>query len=303
MIAIGRLPRKRVEAMMPTAKCLLGYLIGSVLLSAMVLAETHRDELPDKMTLRIPGTTVPFDMVLCPAGSISSQAQDDTEMIEIVSCYVLTTEVTWDLYDIYVYELDETDGSSAADAVSRPSKPYIPPDRGFGHDGFPAIGMTYDAAKGFCDWLELKTGLEIRLPTENEWTFLAVGETGSAYCCDTNPETLSRVAWYDANSQYSTHLVGQKLPNAFGLFDIHGNAAEWVENDARKPFAMGGGFRDAAEECTSRSTQQQLRSWNTSDPQIPKSSWWLADCSWVGFRFVINADSINLTILKELSHE
>jgi len=292
-----------METRMPTARCLLGYFIGSCILSAMVHAEIPRDELPDEITLRIPGTTVPFKIVLCPAGAIDSLGQDDPETIEIASCYVLTTEVTWDLYDIYVYELDESDGSSPADAVSRPSKPYIPPDRGFGHDGFPAIGMTYDAAKGFCEWLELKTGLEVRLPTQNEWIFLAVGETGEAYCCDTNSETLSQVAWYTDNSQYSTHLVGEKIPNAFGLFDIHGNAAEWVENDARKPFAMGGGFRDEAEDCTAHSSQSQLRSWNTSDPQIPKSSWWLADCSWVGFRFVISADSINLETLKELIHE
>jgi formylglycine-generating enzyme required for sulfatase activity len=290
-----------METRMRIARCLLGYVIGSFFLSAMVLAEVDPVELPDRITLRIPGTTVPFDMVLCTEGSINlepedARSQDDPETIVIASCYVLTTEVTWDLYDIYVYELDEPD-------VSRPSKPYIPPDRGFGHDGYPAIGMTYQAAKGFCEWLSLKTGLEIRLPTASEWTFLAVGESLDAYCCETNTETLSKVAWFAANAQHSTHSVGEKLPNASGLFDMHGNAAEWVENDARKPFAMGGGFRDSAEECTATSMQQQLRSWNTSDPQIPKSSWWLADCSWVGFRFVISVNSVNLATLEDLIHE
>ncbi len=293
---------------MPTARCLFVCFIGSCILSGILLADVSLDEHPEQITLRIPGTIVPFEMVLCPAGTIVSQdqAESDTEsdtVVEIDSCYVLTTEVTWDLYDIYVYELDESDGSSPADAVSRPSKPYIPPDRGFGHEGFPAIGMTYDAAIGFCQWLQLKTGLEVRLPTKDEWVFFAIGETDEAYCCDTNPDTLSRVAWYSDNSEYTTHKVGEKIPNAFGLFDIHGNAAEWVANDARKPFAMGGGFRDEAEDCTARSSQSQVRSWNTSDPQIPKSSWWLADCSWVGFRFVISAQSVHIDTLKELIHE
>ena len=202
-----------------------------------------------------------------------------------------------------VYELDEPDGSSPADGVSRPSKPYVPPDRGFGHDGYPAIGMTIDAAEGFCRWLSLKTGLEFRLPARQEWTYLAAGESLAAYCCDVEADSLDRVAWFVDNSKFSTHAVGEKRPNLFGLYDIHGNASEWVTSDSRKPIALGGSFRDDADECTSTSFQQQLRSWNTSDPQIPKSSWWLADCSWVGFRFVIEADTIDQSILQELTDE
>lgn len=269
----------------------------------MVLAEPPADELPAEITLRVPGTTVPFDMILCPPYAFETRINESTKTISFPSMYSLKTEVTWDLYDIYVYELDETSGSSSADAVSRPSKPYIPPDRGFGHEGYPAIGMTYAAAKGFCEWLGFKTGLEVRLPTESEWIYLAVGASGDDYCCDKDPGSLTDIAWFDDNAEFSTHPVAEKVPNEFGLFDIHGNAAEWVENDARKPYAMGGGFQDEAEECTAHSKQQQLWSWNTSDPQIPKSSWWLADCSWVGFRFVINADTIDPEKLKELIHE
>ena len=288
---------------MPRVRCLPECLIGIALLSPIVLAEPPSDELPAEITLRIPGTTVPFDMILCPPYALETLVNETTKAISFSAMYTLKTEVTWDLYDIYVYELDETDGSSPADAVSRPSKPYIPPDRGFGHDGYPAIGMTYDAATGFCEWLRLKTGLEVRLPTEAEWKYLAVGVSDDDYCCDASPETLMDFAWFRDNSEFTTHPVAEKLPNGFGLFDIHGNAAEWVKNDAQKPFAMGGGFQDKTEECTAQSKQQQLRSWNTSDPQIPKSSWWLADCSWVGFRFVINADSIDLDTLKEFTHE
>ena len=51
---------------------------------------------------------------------------------------------------------------------------------------------------------------------------------------------------------------------------------------------MGGSYLDDPDACTPESIQRQARSWNQSDPQIPKSQWWLADCSWVGFRFVVD---------------
>ncbi len=249
----------------------------------------------------MPGTTVPFEMVRCPSGT--TRVDESEASIDVGEMWALTTEVTWDLYDIYVYELDEPDGSSSADAVSRPSKPYVPPDRGFGHDGYPAIGMTRQAAERFCEWLSLKTGVAVRLPTQPEWIYLASAGTDSPYCCGVSEETLEEIAWYAANSEHTTHPVGQKRPNAFGLYDIHGNAAEWVITDTRKPYAMGGGYRDNAEDSTTTSSQRQVSSWNQSDPQIPKSQWWLADCSWVGFRFVIDATDEHTTRLKELRHE
>lgn len=244
------------------------------------------------INLRVPGTTVRFDLVQTPAGSI---LLDDASH-EVDSMLVLKTEVTWDLYDIFVYELDQSDDSSAADAISRPSKPYVPPDRGFGHDGYPAIGMTRKAAEQFCAWLSLKLGVTVRLPSQGEWIYFAQGGQFSA-------DDLDARAWYKANSEHSTHPVAQKQANRFGLFDVQGNAAEWVISDTRKPIAMGGGYRDTAEDSTPTSAQKQVSAWNQSDPQIPKSQWWLADCSWVGFRFVIDATDEHLQTLKELQDE
>ena len=143
----------------------------------------------------------------------------------------------------------------------------------------------------------------MRLPTLDEWTFLAVGDSNEPYCCDVDVETLQTVAWFMENAEHTTHPVGSRQANQFGLFDVHGNVAEWVAIDTQKPTAMGGGFRDSAKACTATSSQQQQQSWNISDPQIPKSKWWLADCMWVGFRFVVDADSIKETILKELKDE
>lgn len=253
----------------------------------------------EEIELRVHGMTESFTLVRCPEGTVD---QEDGP-VSIPSLYVLTTEVLWDLYDIYVYKLDESEDDTNADAISRPSKPYVPPDRGFGHEGYPAIGMTRQAAEGFCSWLSFKTGFPIRLPTQTEWTYLALaGETGS-FCCGANSGSLEQIAWFADNADRSTHPVGEKAPNAFGLFDMHGNAAEWVMSDTRKPIAYGGGYRDSAENSTAISFQKQTSAWNQSDPQIPKSQWWLADCSWVGFRFVFEADNIDPELLEGLLND
>lgn len=254
----------------------------------MVVTET--------INLRVPGTTVRFDLIPTPAGTVTI----DEHKHDVPAMLVLTTEVTWDLYDIFVYNLDQPDGTSPADAVSRPSKPYVPPDRGFGHDGYPAIGMTRKAAERFCDWISLKLGVTARLPRQQEWIYLARSGGSGEYCCDATPDTLVDHAWFAANSEHTTHPVAKRKPNAFGLYDVHANAAEWVMTDTRRPYAMGGDYRKPADECTATSAQRQMSSWNQSDPQIPKSQWWLADCSWVGFRFVIDATEEHLQTLEEL---
>lgn len=78
-----------------------------------------------------------------------------------------------------------------------------------------------------------KSGLTFRLPTVEEWEFAChAGATGD-YCklangTEITRDTLGQVAWFDANSGSETHSVGQKQPNAFGLYDMHGNVWEWT---------------------------------------------------------------------------
>lgn len=230
----------------------------------------------------IPRTAIQLAMSPVPAGvvrAVDASAPGRSRDVKVGPFWIAKTETTWDLYDVFAYRLDEPDGAEPtdADATTHPTRPYLPPDRGFGHAGFPAISMSAHAAVAFCVWLSSKTGRAYRLPTEAEWE----------WACRANDATerpLDDVAWFATNAGRKTHAVGSKKPNAWGLHDMLGNVAEWTMGLDGKPVTCGGSFLDPPERVRADGRARLSPEWNSSDPQIPKSQWWLADCSFVGFR-------------------
>ncbi len=100
-------------------------------------------------------------------------------------------------------------------------------------DEQPALWISWHDADAFCRWLSGKLGRNVRLPTEAEWEYACrAGTTSRFHSGDRvsgvmDSADLPKAAWYGANSKGLSHPVGKLAPNAFGLYDMHGNAWEW----------------------------------------------------------------------------
>lgn len=151
----------------------------------------------------------------------------------------------------------------------------------------PIDSVTYDEAKAFCDKLNLKylnqlpQGYKFDLPTEAQWEYACRAGTNTALNNGKNLTNskgtcpnLDEVAWYEENSNKTTHPIGQKKPNAWGIYDMHGNVYEWCRdyygeypNSAvtdpigkKSYFARvirGGGFDFSADYCRSARRGQE----------------------------------------------
>jgi formylglycine-generating enzyme required for sulfatase activity len=132
----------------------------------------------------------------------------------------------------------------------------------------PVENVSWNDAQEFIKKLNEKEGTnKYRLPTEAEWEYAARAGTQSKWSFGDDENQLKDYAWYGSNSDSKTHPVGQKKPNGFGLFDMHGNVWEWTcsdygnysennqlkcssKNDARKSL-RGGSWLNYSDFCRS----------------------------------------------------
>lgn len=101
----------------------------------------------------------------------------------------------------------------------------------WGHGRQPVINVTWNDAQHYVAWLSRITGKRYRLLTEAEWEYAARAGKSTLYSFGNDDEKLlKRYAWFAGNAVGGPHPVGKLLPNQFGLFDMHGNVSEWVED-------------------------------------------------------------------------
>ncbi|MSR31292.1 MAG: formylglycine-generating enzyme family protein [Gemmataceae bacterium] len=276
---------------------------------------------------KLQGSNITFDMMPIPGGDFlmgSPEGENGRNADEgpqhpvtIKPFWMGKCEVTWDEYDQYWKTDDQPKDNQkdvdpkSVDAITRPTPPYADETFGHGREGQPVLCITQHAAIEYCRWLSRKTGHNYRLPTEAEWEYACRAGTKGLYSFGDDGSKLGDYAWVASNSEELTHKVGQKKPNPWGLFDMHGNVAEWCLDHYRKDVyasfpkdratvqpvllpsanrfshvARGGSWADQPAGCRSAARRGSDKTWIKLDPQRPQSIWWLTSAEFVGFRVV-----------------
>lgn len=278
---------------------------------------------------KIPGSEVTIRMVPVPGGVFRMGSPEGEpgrgadegpqRQVKVDSFWMSAFEVTWDQYELFfndnIAELQNrkvtVDGREIdLDAITSPTPEYIDMSFGMGRDGgYPVVNITNYAAIMFSKWLFAKTGHFYRLPTEAEWEYACRAGTTSSFYFGDDSSQLDQYAWYKENSKSGYQKVGQKKPNALGLYDMLGNVAEWTidqysedyyeqlpgepaDNPWIRPATLyprsvrGGSWMDDAGDLRCARRRGSSSKWKALDPQIPKSLWWLTSAPFVGFRLV-----------------
>ncbi|MCL2742722.1 MAG: formylglycine-generating enzyme family protein [Planctomycetaceae bacterium] len=243
--------------------------------------------------------------------------------VEVKPFWIEEHETTWEeflqfaqkyLQESHKNRTDLTANEKSADAMAKPTPAYDPGSishDNYGKKDYPASGLTAYAAQVYCKWLTNLTGRYYRLPTEAEWEYACRAGSKTAYSFGDDEDELENYAWFFDNSEGVSQKIKKKKPNAWGLFDMHGNLSEWVleQYDAKTyanrkkdafaapvkvikgvdfgQIARGGNCEDD-DPGNLRSARRlfSIKDWKLQDPQFPQSIWWVTDAAYVGFRVV-----------------
>lgn len=178
-------------------------------------------------TVMLPGN-VPLEMAWCPAGTFMMGApanELDAWDADRPQHQVTLTHGFW----MGKYELTKRQWVAVMSTTPWSGGSYVLAD-----PDSPAVYVSWNDAQAFITALNTYTGKTFRLPSEAEWEYACrAGTTTRFYWGDDLSCTQTgSYAWYWSNcsSEMYAHVVGQKLPNAFGLYDMSGNVLEWVQD-------------------------------------------------------------------------
>jgi formylglycine-generating enzyme required for sulfatase activity len=298
-------------------------------LHALITDHAREEQQSGNYSAKVPLTGAAYHMVELEGGEFvmgspdgeygHSPVEGPQATVDVAPFWIGKYEVTWDEYEPFmITQVDRYKNGARKDfdpavhtdldAVSGPTAPYVEMSFGMGQKGFPAISMTQHGANKYCQWLSAQTGHFYRLPTEAEWEYACRAGTETSYSFGEDIDELEAYAWFIDNSDEKYQLVGKKEPNAWGLYDMHGNVAEWcadqyapdyferLKNGAVNPFVRpqslyprsvrGGSWADDPELLRSAARRGSDPTWQQQDPQLPKSVWYLTDAPWLGLRIV-----------------
>ena len=214
------------------------------------------------------------EMVVVPGGSFRMGC------VSGVDCHISefpVHDVTIESFELSKFEVTFEEYERFVAATGHRS----PEDEGWGRGRRPVINVSWEDAVAYVEWLSAQTGERYRLPTEAEWEYAARAGSQTRFHCGNDPSQLCRYANHATGSKKDflgnneacadgvdkgTATVGSYLPNAFGLYDMHGNVEEWVQDCSGGDGSYRGAPVDGSAWLTGRCNWRRYRggSWGTA---------------------------------------
>ena len=153
----------------------------------------------------------------------------------------------------------------------------LPNDYGWGRGTRPVIGVSWEDAVAYCEWLSEQTGAAYRLPTEAEWEYACRADSDTYYYYGDSDDQLGVYAWYHHDKADRTLPVGEKTPNRWQLYDMHGNVWEWVQDWY-------------ADDYYQRSPREDPRGPESGSNRVIRGGGWINDADYCRSAYRDNAD-------------
>ena len=214
-------------------------------LSSAARAQTAANSPSKSITLEL-GSGAKMDFVLIPAGTFMMGAEDSRPDEKPATKVTITGTFYFGKYEVTQEQWQAVMGSNPS---------Y------YKGTNLPVEQVSWNSAQGFLTNLNDRVkGYRFRLPTEAEWEYACRAGTTTQYSFGDGDGALPEYGWFTGNGERKTHPVGEKKPNPWGLYDMHGNVWEWCQ-DWYAPYP-GGDVTDPTGPATGKTIVMRGGSWS-----------------------------------------